>query len=198
MMPTIGTGNLKHCKSRVYRGIGNPSKSKAALTSARTAANSIYCPPHLQAALDLQAGILHAEDKDYATACSYFYETFESMSSQDDPAALNAVKYILLCKVMLNMPEDVTSLLSVKLGVCYAQLHEIESMHFLRNYKRELSPDPTIRSHLAALYDTLIQKNLLRIAEPYSVIEIDYVAEQVGQGRQDVEAKCILNFLCEE
>jgi 26S proteasome regulatory subunit N6 len=50
-------------ESRVYRGIGNFAKSKAALTSARTAANSIYCPPHLQAALDLQSGILHAEDK---------------------------------------------------------------------------------------------------------------------------------------
>ncbi|KAG2135192.1 proteasome regulatory particle subunit [Suillus bovinus] len=192
-------------ESRVYRGIGNLSKSKAALTSARTAANSIYCPPHLQAALDLQSGILHAEDKDYTTAYSYFYETFENMSSQDDPAALNALKYMLLCKVMLNMPEDVTSLLSIKLAVKYAQLREIESMRAialahqnrnlsdfekaLRDYKHELSSDPTIRSHLAALYDTLLQQNLLRIVEPYSVVEIDYVAKQVGQGRQDVEAK---------
>jgi hypothetical protein len=62
----------------------------------------------------------------------------------------------------------------------------------------ELSSDPTIRSHLAALYDTLLQQNLLRIVEPYSVVEIDYVAKQVGQGRQDVEAKCVLDFLCEE
>ncbi|KAG0701693.1 proteasome regulatory particle subunit [Suillus ampliporus] len=192
-------------ESRVYRGIGNLSKAKAALTSARTAANSIYCPPHLQAALDLQSGVLHAEDKDYTTAYSYFYETFENMSSQDDPAALNALKYMLLCKVMLNMPEDVTSLLSIKLAVKYAQLREIESMRAialahqnrnladfekaLRDYKHELSSDPTIRSHLAALYDTLLQQNLLRIVEPYSVVEIDYVAQQVGQGRQDVEAK---------
>jgi 26S proteasome regulatory subunit N6 len=90
-------------ESRVYRGIGNLPKSKAALTSARTAANSIYCPPHLQAALDLQSGILHAEDKDYTTAYSYFFETFENLSSQDDPGALGALKYMLLCKVMLNL-----------------------------------------------------------------------------------------------
>ena len=90
-------------ESRVYRGIGNLSKSKAALTSARTAANSIYCPPHLQASLDLQSGILHAEDKDYKTAYSYFYETFENLSSQDDAGALGALKYMLLCKVMLNL-----------------------------------------------------------------------------------------------
>ncbi|KIJ59727.1 hypothetical protein HYDPIDRAFT_32943 [Hydnomerulius pinastri MD-312] len=192
-------------ESRVYRGIGNFTKAKAALTSARTAANSIYCPPHLQAALDLQSGALHAEDKDYTTAYSYFFETFENMSSQDDPGALNALKYMLLCKVMLNLPEDVTSLLSIKLAVKYAQLREIESMRaialahqnrnlaefekVLRDYKDELSSDQTIRSHLAALYDTLLQQNLLRIVEPYSVVEIDYVAKQVGQGRQDVEAK---------
>lgn len=192
-------------ESRVYRGIGNLAKSKAALTSARTAANSIYCPPQLQASLDLQSGVLHAEDKDYKTAYSYFYETFENLSSQDDPGALGALKYMLLCKVMLNLPEDVNSLLSIKLAIKYAQLREVESMRAiakahqnrnlaefekaLRDYRDELSSDPTIRSHLAALYDTLLEQNLLRIVEPYSVVEIDYVAQQVGQGRQSVEAK---------
>ncbi|TFK63028.1 hypothetical protein BDN72DRAFT_848108, partial [Pluteus cervinus] len=178
-------------ESRVYRGIGNLSKAKAALTSSRTAANSIYCPPHLQSALDLQAGILHAEDKDYTTAYSYFFESFENLSSQGDDAALGALKYMLLCKVMLNLPEDVTSLLTLKLSTKYAHLRDVESMRAvarahqgrnladfekaLRDYKNELSSDPTIRSHLAALYDTLLQQNLLRIIEPYSVVEIEHV-----------------------
>jgi 26S proteasome regulatory subunit N6 len=56
----------------------------------------------------------------------------------------------------------------------------------------ELSSDPTIRSHLAALYDTLLEQNLLRIIEPYSTVEIAHVAEQVGQGQQEVEAKYAL------
>ncbi|KAG6841165.1 hypothetical protein C0991_001293 [Blastosporella zonata] len=193
-------------ESRVYRGVGNFAKAKAALTSARTAANSIYCPPSLQSALDLQSGILHAEDKDYTTAYSYFFEAFENMSAQgEDGDALGALKYMLLCKVMLNLPEDVTSLLSIKLAVKYAQLREVESMRaiarahqdrnlkdfeaVLRDYRDELSSDPTIRSHLAALYDTLLEQNLLRIVEPYSVVEITYVAECVGQGRAGVEAK---------
>jgi 26S proteasome regulatory subunit N6 len=60
----------------------------------------------------------------------------------------------------------------------------------------ELSSDPTIRSHLAALYDTLLEQNLLRIIEPYSVVEIVHVAEMVGQGRQAVEAKWVLIFIC--
>ncbi|KAI9068761.1 PCI-domain-containing protein [Trametes sanguinea] len=192
-------------ESRAYRGVGNLAKAKAALTSARTAANSIYCPPHLQARLDLQSGILHAEDKDYTTAYSYFYETFENLSTQDDPSALGALKYMLLCKVMLNLPEDVTSLLSIKLASKYAQLRDVESMRAvarahqkrnladfekaLRDYRQELSSDPTIRTHLSALYDTLLEQNLLRIVEPYSVVEIEYIAQQVGQDRQAVELK---------
>ncbi|KAF8744410.1 PCI protein, partial [Rhizoctonia solani] len=192
-------------ESRVFRGIGNMPKSKAALTSARAAANAIYCPPHLQAQLDLQSGILHAEDKDYKTAYSYFFETFENLSSRDDPKALTALKYMLLCKIMLNLPEDVTSLLSIKLALKFAQLRDVESMRAvalahqnrnlaefeaaLRDYKQELSLDPTIRSHLAALYDTLLEQNLLRLIEPYACVQLEHIAQGVGQSRATVEKK---------
>ena len=82
----------------------HPTLQQAALTSARTAANSIYCPSHLQAQLDLQSGILHAEDKDYTTAYSYFFETFENLTSQGETdRALTPLRYMLLCKIMLNL-----------------------------------------------------------------------------------------------
>ncbi|KAI0807965.1 PCI domain-containing protein [Fomes fomentarius] len=112
---------------------------------------------------------------------------------------------MLLCKVMLNLPEDVTSLLSIKLASKYAQLRDVESMRAiarahqkrnladfekaLKDYQRELSSDTTILTHLSALYDTLLEQSLLRIVEPYSVVEIEYVAQQVGQDRQAVELK---------
>ncbi|KAG0339597.1 26S proteasome regulatory subunit rpn6, partial [Podila humilis] len=90
-------------ESRVCHALRNLPKAKAALTSARTSANAIYCPPLLQAALDMQSGILHAEEKDYKTGFSYFYETLEGYSSLEDPRAISALKYMLLCKVMLNL-----------------------------------------------------------------------------------------------
>ncbi|KAI0271208.1 PCI-domain-containing protein [Russula aff. rugulosa BPL654] len=182
-------------ESRVYRGIGNLAKAKVP-------------------ALDLQSGILHAEDKDYTTAYSYFYETFENLSSQDDPSALGALKYMLLCKVMLNLPEDVNSLLSIKLALKYAQLRDVESMRAvarahqtrdlaafeqtLRDYREELSSDPTIRSHLAALYDTLLEQNLLRIVEPYSVVEIEYVAGQVRQGGKTLKQNKVFHGVLDQ
>lgn len=53
----------------------------------------------------------------------------------------------------------------------------------------ELSADPIIRAHLSALYDTLLEQNLLRIIEPYSRVEIEHVAKGVGQPVREVEVK---------
>ena len=42
-------------ESRVYHALGNIPKGRAALTSARTSAASVYTPPLLQAGLDMQS-----------------------------------------------------------------------------------------------------------------------------------------------
>ncbi|CAG8468352.1 10802_t:CDS:10 [Ambispora leptoticha] len=191
-------------ESRVCHALRNLPKSRAALTSARTSANAIYCPPLLQAALDMQSGILHAEDKDYKTAYSYFYETLEGYSSQDDPRAISALKYMLLCKIMLNLSEDVHAIINGKIALRYAG-REVEAMKAVANahqnrsliefeaalatYADELSNDPIIRSHLAALYDTLLEQNLVRIIEPFSRVEISHVAAMVKLPNPQVETK---------
>ncbi|RKP06520.1 PCI domain-containing protein [Thamnocephalis sphaerospora] len=191
-------------ESRACHALRNLAKSRAALTSARTSANAIYCPPPLQAALDMQSGILHADDKDYKTAYSYFYETMETYSSMEDRRAVLALKYMLLCKIMLNSAEDVHVILNGKLALRHSgpdveamravtkayqnrSLHEFEKA--LTDYRVELGQDPIIRAHLAALYDTLLEQNLCRCIDPYSQVEIAHVAKMVRLPVPQVEAK---------
>lgn len=192
-------------ESRTYHALGNLQKARAALTSARTTANSIYCPPKMQAALDLQSGILHAAaEKDWKTAYSYFYEAFEGYDSIESKRAISALKYMLLCKVMMKSPEDVQSIVSGKLALKYAG-RDIDAMKSiaksshdrsisglktaLTDYEYELKADPIICAHLDKLYDHLLEQNLLRIIEPFSRVQVEHVASIINIDLGIVEKK---------
>uniref|UniRef100_A0A7N8YCZ7 RPA interacting protein n=1 Tax=Mastacembelus armatus TaxID=205130 RepID=A0A7N8YCZ7_9TELE len=175
-------------ESKTYHALSNLPKARAALTSARTTANAIYCPPKLQAALDMQSGIIHAaEEKDWKTAYSYFYEAFEGYDSIDSPRAITALKYMLLCKIMLNAPEDVQALISGKLALRYAG-RQVWSFA-LTEYKAELRDDPIISTHLTKLYDNLLEQNLIRVIEPFSRVQISHISSLIKLPKGDVERK---------
>lgn len=192
-------------ESKTYHALTNLSKARAALTSARTTANAIYCPPKLQAALDLQAGVLHAADeKDFKTAYSYFYEAFEGYDSVESGKALTALKYMLLSKIMLNQPEDVHQITGGKLALKYAG-PDIDAMksiakashkrsladfqETLAEFKKQLEDDVIVRAHLGTLYDTMLEQNLCRIIEPYSRVQVEYVSECIKLPVPQVEKK---------
>jgi 26S proteasome regulatory subunit N6 len=59
----------------------------------------------------------------------------------------------------------------------------------LARYTQELNNDPIIRTQLAALYDTLLEQNLVRIIEPFSRVEIAHIADIVKLPAQQVEQK---------
>jgi 26S proteasome regulatory subunit N6 len=194
------------------------------LTSARTTANSIYCPPKVQASLDLQSGILHAADeRDFKTAFSYFYEGFEGYDSVENVRALTALKYMLLCKIMLGQSDDVNQIVSGKLvsfperpqlvgfslnfsfqAISYsgkdidamkavAQASHKRSLadfqQALKEYKAQLEDDVIVRAHLDSLYDTMLEQNLCRIIEPYSRVQVAFIASSIKLPIQQVEKK---------
>lgn len=192
-------------ESRVYHALGNQPKARAALTSARTSAASVYTPPLLQAGLDMQSGMLHAEDKDFTTAFSYFIEALEGYHAQEDNAkATSALQYMLLCKIMLNLVVDVNSLLASKHAIRYAstrleamkavaRAHSNRSLEeyekSLSDYRYELGSDVFIRNHLRRLYDAMLEQNLIKVIEPFSRVEIEHIAKMVGLDTQQVEKK---------
>ncbi|XP_022523679.1 26S proteasome non-ATPase regulatory subunit 11A isoform X1 [Astyanax mexicanus] len=198
-------------ESKTYHALSNPPKARAALTSARTTANAIYCPPKLQAALDMQSGIIHAaEEKDWKTAYSYFYEAFEGNDSIDSPRAITALKYMLLCKIMLNAYVRVRKKARGCSGFnqwktcsqirwqtdslkCVAQASKNRSLaefeKALTDYRAELRDDPIISMHLAKLYDNLLEQNLIRVIEPFSRAQIEHISSLIRLSKGDVERK---------
>lgn len=178
-------------ESKTYHALSNLTKARAALTSARTTANAIYCPPLTQAELDLQSGILHAADeRDFKTAFSYFYEAFEGYDSAQSAHAIKSLKYMLLSKIMLNQADEVTKITIGKLALNYAgrdidalkaiadASHKRSLSDFqlaLEKYKTELVDDPIIRAHFDTLYDNMLQQNLCRIIEPFSKVQVIYL-----------------------
>lgn len=192
-------------ESSVYHALGNVTKSRAALTSARTSAASVYTPPLLQANLDMQSGMLHAEDRDFNTAFSYFIEALDGYDSQEEPArATAALQYMLLCKIMLNLVDDVNQIMTSKQAVKHAgqnleAMKAIARAHANRSleeyeralaaYRFELGSDPFIRNHLRRLYDAMLEQNLIKVIEPFSRVEVAHIAAMVGLDTQQVERK---------
>uniref|UniRef100_A0AAY4DSR2 PCI domain-containing protein n=1 Tax=Denticeps clupeoides TaxID=299321 RepID=A0AAY4DSR2_9TELE len=175
-------------ESKTYHALSNLPKARAALTSARTTANAIYCPPKLQAALDMQSGIIHAaEEKDWKTAYSYFYEAFEGYDSIDSPRAITALKYMLLCKIMLNSFKVTDALKCVAQASKNRSLADFENA--LTEYRAELKDDPIINTHLAKLYDNLLEQNLIRVIEPFSRVQIEHISGLIKLSKGDVERK---------
>ncbi|XP_031618401.1 26S proteasome non-ATPase regulatory subunit 11 [Contarinia nasturtii] len=192
-------------ESKTYHALSNLPKARAALTSARTTANGIYCAPKMQASLDLQSGILHAADeRDFKTAYSYFYEAFEGYDSIEAARALTALKYMLLCKIMLGLADDVNQIVSGKLAITYSG-RDIDAMKAvaqashkrsladfqvaLKEYAKELEEDVIVKAHLGTLYDTMLEQNLCRIIEPFSRVQVSHIANSIKLPVLQVEKK---------
>lgn len=191
-------------ESRIYYGIGNLSKARSALTAARMTANAIYVPPMLQASMDMMSGVLHAQEKDFRTGYSYFFESFEQYDSIDNAEAAMALKYMLLCKVMMGDTADVQALVQGKSAAKYegpdvdamwelAQAHKKRSLDeyekILISRKHVLEGDLVVKTHLDALLETMFGKNLLRLIEPFSVVDVAHLAKLIALPTAKVERK---------
>lgn len=200
---TLVEVHLLEC--RIYFVLRNGPKAKAALTAARSNANAIYCPPLLQAALDMQSAILYADESDFKSAYSYFIEALDGYAGQNDPRGGKALKYLILCKIMMDQADDVDALVTGKLASKYELGQEVTAMKAVGNayknrsleqfeaalssYPQQLGTDPMIHTHFQSLYDQLLQKNLLQIIAPYSRVRLTHIAKAIGLSLDVVESR---------
>eukprot|EP00033_Pygsuia_biforma_P001540 GCRY01001735.1.p1 GENE.GCRY01001735.1~~GCRY01001735.1.p1 ORF type:complete len:423 (-),score=79.97 GCRY01001735.1:259-1527(-) len=193
-------------EAMVYHALKHSAKAKGALVSSKTNASAVYCPPNLQAQMDLLSGKLHSDsDKDYKTAFSYFLEAFEGFNALDNRTdASNALSYMLLCKIMDGQYADVQQVLTTKLALLYSNrfIDDMKAItkavqnRSVQDFKAVLAAcadtlmaDPFISEHLASLYDTMLEQNILRILSAFSQIEVERLAELLNLDAAYIEGK---------
>lgn len=52
-----------------------------------------------------------------------------------------------------------------------------------------MGEDAIVQSHLASLYDNLLEKNLLYLVLPYSRVQISFISSKIGLSSHDIEVK---------
>jgi len=181
--------------SKINILLNNLPKAKVSLTAAKSNANAIYCPILLQADIDMISGVINAQENDFKTAFSYFNEAFESLhQNHEKTLATRALRYMLLSKIMADLPKDVEQIVNSKVValeyaskentealIAVARAQKTRSIEVFENvvlkYKNDLFADQVVAYHIRDLNERLVEQNLLRIVEPYSRVEIDHVAK---------------------
>ena len=199
----LGLIQLLLLESKIHYATNGISKSKAALTSVKTLITKVYVEPKLQANIDMHAGILAAYEKDFNLAYSYFYEAFDvfNIPTQRRKAkGLRAFQYMILSKIVGDHLDEVNNVVLSKQGKDYYG-KEVEALRSIESAVKEKSirilkqnidknkeyfQDPIISYHINNLHNELLEKNLIKIIKPYSVVEIDFVAKSIGLNYQDV------------
>ncbi|TMW60333.1 hypothetical protein Poli38472_000375 [Pythium oligandrum] len=191
-------------ESKLHHALRNVPKAKAALTAARSISNTIYVVPKTQAQIDQMSGVLHAEEHDYKTAYSYFFEAFEALASLDEKEALGCLKYMLLSKVASGGASEVNTIINGKQAIKFigvdlealqavAKAHEQRSLELFeaatKTYAAQLVEDALIKSHLGKLYKQLLESNLIKIIQPFSCVEIAHVAKLINLPLAQIELK---------
>ena len=108
--------------------------------------------------------------------------------------ALRAFQLMILSKIVGDHLEEVNNIVLSKQGKDYYG-KEVEDLRSIETAIREKSikllkenieknkeyfSDPVIRYHIDNLNNDLLEKNLIKIIKPYSVVEIDFVAKNIG------------------
>lgn len=185
---------LMVCESRAYGALKNEPRAKSALVSARALAVSTFCPPAIQANIDLLSGMYLCDEKNSETSYAYFLESLDGFILEKGIESLVVSRYLILCKIVggkynevlplvTRLNDKVSHIVSVSHDKTIQLLMEVAKCCLERNltcYSGLLSKGPIedefIESHLHQLYDRLLEANILKIVEPYINVKIEFVA----------------------
>ncbi|KAM0680624.1 26S proteasome regulatory subunit rpn6 [Glugoides intestinalis] len=193
-------------ESRAYYELQDFEKAKSSLTSARALAVSSACPAQLQAQIDLLNGMYLSDEHSFDTSVSYFMEALEGfLQDKYIENARVTLRYIILNKILCFRFDDIATILlskhvlPLKNDPCVQLLCTIAKVckkRDLNSYKELLSNNTPILEgsayitrHLMYLYNILLDKNILKIIEPYSHVKVKFIAEKLEIDEEIIEDK---------
>lgn len=106
---------------------------------------------------------------------------------------------------MSNSKEDFQNLLSGKFGLKYSgdshilSIKAVAEAHFgasvvalsrvFVEFKKEIEGDEVVNSHTKLLYENLLEKNLFKIIDSYTRVDIAYIAGKLSLEQGAIEKK---------
>lgn len=194
-------------ESRVLYEVESFDKAKTALSMAKNLSLSVLCGDHTQSMIDMMNGIYLCDDGDYNSATSYFLESYNGFHGKN---AENILCYVILCRIFLKKFSLIDGILSIKRFLPFKDSERVRSMVEIKNCVQsvdikgfsaiiqkdaELCSNAFLKKHLFLMYQILLDKNIIKIIKPYSVIKIKFIANALKFEESEMEKKLRIMIL---
>ncbi|GIX61239.1 proteasome subunit [Babesia caballi] len=168
------------------------------------ACGSHYLPYYSLLNLDLGVPALDAAESFPFEAASEPVDV-AVLARADERKLVQALKYLLLTVIITGRNDEMVALLGAKnrqrfmnhvevrmmrgISACYKNSSLVDFEALLGEYRQVILMDPVLQQEITRLYEALLERNITRLLQPYSVVEIAFVARKLSLPQGKVEKK---------
>ncbi|AFZ81605.1 proteosome subunit, putative [Theileria equi strain WA] len=123
----------------------------------------------------------------------------------DERKLVQSLKYLMLSTVLNDQANEVNTILGAKnklkysnhieivmiqkISKCYRESSLVDFEGLLVDYKSVILLDPVLQHEIEGLYETLLEKNIIRLLKPYSVVECEFISRKLQLPQDKIEKK---------
>lgn len=127
------------------------------------------------------------------------------LARADERKLVQALKYLLLTIVITGRTKEITPCLGAKnkqrfinhieiemiqkISVCYNNSSVVDFEGLLADYRQVILMEPVLQQEIHRLYEALLERNITRLLQPYSIVEIGFIAQKLCLPQEKVEMK---------
>lgn len=165
-----------------YYQLKNFVKAKNSLIACKTIIQSVYVNNLIVSELDMLNGIIFCENKDYQTAYSYFYESFnnyyeeyikmtgssnkrgqdkihEVKNNKIHHILISLLKYMILCKIMANKVDEIQSIYSLQ--AFRDTFKETDELNFIKDVVKAYNDNSLLEFNKILSSNNTVQDELI-------------------------------------